>query len=140
MVSLHSSAISDVLQIGPNELVQFGGLLRLFTEIVSQAFHLVVERLTVVFNFGGSDVSPRCQDVGVVTDVFNRRRLAEPRYVLVLLLAILVATPCVVGFGNAADVGVAEFAVDAVNQRSQPAGVDEQRLARPLAEPTVPLA
>ena len=42
-----------------------------------------------------------------------------------------------VGAGDLGDVLVGQFAVDAVDQRAQLAGVDEQRLAAPVAEPAV---
>src|SRR6266404_4146854 len=47
------------------------------------------------------------------------------------------AAPGVVGVGDGADVGVGQLAVNAVDHRAQLAGVEEQRLPRPLAEPAV---
>src|SRR5689334_15491188 len=58
----HSPAISDVLQVGPDEPVQPGGLLRLLAEFLGQALHLLLERLAVVLGRRRADVAARRQD------------------------------------------------------------------------------
>ena len=50
------------------------------------------------------------------------------------LPASFVAAPGVVGVGDLLDVVVGQFAVDAVDQRAQLAGVDEERLAAAVAK------
>ncbi len=63
-------------------------------------------------------------------------RLAEAGHVGVLA-RVLVAAPGVVGAGDLRDVGVGQLAVHAVDHRAELAGVDEERLAAPVAEAAV---
>ena len=60
--------------------------------------------------------------------------LQKPATSVVLRFAVLVAAPGVVGAGDLGDVFVGQLAVDAVDERAELAGVDEQGLAGPLAE------
>ena len=64
------------------------------------------------------------------------RGLAEAGHVGVLA-RVLVAAPGVVGAGDLRDVLVGQLAVHAVDHRAQLAGVDEERLAAPVAEAAV---
>src|SRR5438034_11528140 len=79
-----SLAIADVLQIGPNELVQPGGLLRLLAEFRGQAGHFFLKRLAVILNFGCSHVAARGEDVAVPAAVVQRGTVTEAGDVLVL--------------------------------------------------------
>ena len=62
--------------------------------------------------------------------------LAEAGHVGVLA-RVLVAAPGVVGAGDLRDVVVGQLAVHAVDHRAELAGVDEERLAAPVAEAAV---
>src|SRR5262245_26834988 len=54
-----SSAIADVLKVGPDELVEPGGLCGLGAEFGGQAGHLVLEQFAVVLDLGSPDVAAR---------------------------------------------------------------------------------
>lgn len=73
-------------------------------------------------------------------DIVEGSAFAEARNVLVLCLCALVAVPGKISLRDRANVAVGQFAMDAINQRPQLAGVDEQSLTGPPAESAVPLA
>jgi hypothetical protein len=70
----------------------------------------------------------------VLLDFRRGRGVAEARHVLVLP-GLFLAAPGVIGVGDLLDVFVGQFAVDAVHQCPQLAGVNEERLALALPRP-----
>ena len=68
----------------------------------------------------------------VLSHFFQQRALAEAEHIAVLA-RLLLATPGVVGVGDAGDVLVGEFAVGAVHQRPELAGVYEEHLTAAVA-------
>ncbi len=116
-----------------------------------EARHLFLERFAVVFDFLGADVAAGREDVAVGGDFFCRGGFAEAGDVGVrrkiksapFRLRHLpplrrgrdgIAAPGVVGVGDAGDIGIGEFAVNAVDQGAEFAGVDEQGLFAAVAK------
>src|SRR5437588_12787294 len=100
-----SSAISKILQVSPDELVELGRLLRLLAQLGGQAGHLLLERLAVVLDLGGADVAAGREDVAVLANIVERGALAEAGHIgvlrsLTLPARLLVAAPRMVGGGD----------------------------------------
>jgi hypothetical protein len=55
--------MADLLQVGPDGLIEAGGLGGLGAEFSGQAGHLVFERIAVGFDFSSADKAARRQDV-----------------------------------------------------------------------------
>lgn len=137
------SSIADVLHVGPDEFVELLGLGGLLAEFGGQAGHLFLERLTVVLHLGCTDIAARRQDVIVMADIIEHGALAEAGDVFVpLTLALsrkgrgskLVSPPGVIGIGDPENVFLGQFAMDAIDHGAQLPGIDEERLAAPVAE------
>ena len=104
-----------------------------------QAPHLVLERFVVLGLGFRAHVAAGSEHVAVLADLVQAGRLAEAGDVLVGARLGL-AAPGVVGAGDARDVRVRQFAVGAVHQLAQLAGVDEEQLVLAIAEAAVGLA
>jgi len=78
-----SFAIPNVLQVSPDELVQFLRLLGLFAQGGRQLGHFLLERLTVVFDLGCTDIAARGENVIMPAYVVGRCGFAETGDILV---------------------------------------------------------
>src|SRR5688500_6485504 len=105
-------------------------------QFVDEAGYLFPKGFTGVFDFLSTDVTTGREDVAVRGDFGGSGGFAEARDVFVLA-RVVVATPGVVGAGNFGDVGFGQFTVDAVNQRTEFAGVDEEGLFTAVAAPAI---
>ncbi len=90
----------------------------------SQPGHLLCKGLAVIFDGFGSDVTAGRKNVAVLANVVDLGSLTETRNVLVFRRAF-VPTPGVVGACDAGDVLVGQFAVYAICEGAQLAGIDE---------------
>src|SRR5579864_3539367 len=138
VTSRHSSAIPKFLQVGGDGGVQLGSLGLLLAQRRDEPLHLLLERFAVVLDGLGADVAARREHVAVLADVLQRGAFAEAGRVGIHA-RVLVAAPGVVGAGDLRDVGIRQLAVYTVGHGAELAGVDEQRLAAPVAEAAVPL-
>ena len=74
---------AQLLEVGGDGGVEFGGFGLLLAQLRHQPLHLLVERFAVLFLLGGADVAARREDVAVFADFLQGRALAEARYVAV---------------------------------------------------------
>lgn len=103
----------------------------MFKQAGGEFGHLFFEGDAVVFHVLGAHVATGGEDVAVALDLCQGGGFPPAGFVLVV--AVLVA-PVVVDAGDGLDVCGGEFAVDAVDQAAQAAGVDEQGFAAAVAQ------
>src|SRR3990172_1765598 len=140
------SPIANVLQVGPDELVKFGGLLHLPAQLGGKAGHLLFEGLAVILDRGCANVPTGSEDVAVMADLVQGGGFAEAGDIFIPLTPALshtgrsFAAPSVVGVGDPGDIVIGQVAMDAIDQCAELAGVDEQSLAAAIPETTPTLA
>ena len=108
------------------------------SSVTVRRFNFFCERFAVVFNIFRANVTSRRQHMAVAADFIEHDAFAEAG-VSSYLPRAFVAAPCVVCPGNFCDVVVGQFAMDAINQRAEFAGINEKHFAAPVFEAVVPL-
>ena len=92
-------AIPKLLQVGGDGGVKLGSLGLLLAQRRGEPLHFLLERFAVVLLRLGADVAARREHVAVLTDLFQRRALAEAQLVGILACLLLTA-PGVVCSGD----------------------------------------
>ena len=129
---LRLAAIPKTSQVHLDSPFQLCRLGKLSIQLRHESRHFFLEWLAVVLNFLRADIAAGRQHMTVRGDFGGDGGFAETRYVFVFARALF-STPCVIGGDDFLDVGVGQFAVDAVDERSEFAGVDEEGLFSAVA-------
>src|ERR1700675_2039897 len=112
--SFHSLTIPKLLEVDGNGCIKLLGFAGLISQSRSKPFHLLFERLPIVFNLQGTDIPTWRERVTVLTDVFQRRSFAETGHVGIGP-GILVTAPSMISSSNRRHVAIAKFPVYSVN-------------------------
>ncbi len=118
------------MQVLADGLLKGARLVELAAYIFSEPCHLLRKRLPIIFLVRRTHIPPRREDVVMFGDFFESGGFAESGLVLVAVVAF----PFLKSAGNLRFILVGEVAEDAVFHVAEVAGVDEEDLARAVAE------
>lgn len=128
-------------QIRLDRVFQFRRFGALGVQFADEALHLFLEGFFIVLDFLGPDIAAWSQDVAVCGNFGGGGGFAEARHVSVRswvpacagMTVWWVPAPCMVSVDDLCNVGVGQFAMNAVDVRAEFAGVDEESFAAMIA-------
>src|SRR5688572_5211480 len=135
-VMVRHSPIPQLPQVGGNGTIQLRGLDLLLPPRRDQSTHLLLERFVIVLLRLRADITARREHVSVLPYLLESCASAEAGNVGVFA-DLLLAAPYVIGVSDARDVLVGQLAMRAVDEAAKLAGVDEQHVTAPVAEPPI---
>src|SRR6266540_5291906 len=133
----HSLAI-ELLQRSMNPCLKSVTLGERVVQLLDESGDLLVDWLPVLVSFHGAHVPTRGEHESVLGDLVDSGAGAEAGDVRVLA-GIGFAAPGVISASDVRDVLVGELSVNTVDHGAELSGIDEQRLAAPVA-PSASLA
>src|SRR5215213_7333420 len=101
-----------------------------------EPLHLLLKQLPIVLHLFRTHIAAGREHVAMLTNVVELRCFAEAGHIGVLA-RVLVTAPSVIGAGDLREILIGELAMYPVYQGAHLAGVDEERLAAPVAEAAV---